>query len=542
MRRAIFHFINSHTLFVEIFIGTILVLAMGFVVGTKTVSHDYFFFDEADYMYAVHQGVANNYLDRGAIPFGHFLKMGFSKGRHKGNNKDLSDYIRSSGDISFYRHYHGPLYFYWLSLGNVFGFRTEASYRWLGYSLVFALIVLMIAGLYSATDSKDLSTILLGPLMLVMSYTVRYTFSQLTPHAIYLVTSLATLIFSALYLKTNNRKYHYLCMISIGLSFLSIEYAILLAITIVLTLWLFRAKLFRGWDLLKMARFAGISLAFFLVPIISLWPSGIFKCTLIKDYLFFAYFALVRGDAYGTDSFWTAWYNRMAAAPMEYSIIIITLFLTPLILRKKVINIPFLIYAILIIITMFRNNSPIPNYVSSLMPCLFFISSQAVGIIFQRLKKPADATPFAVILVALAALNNPVLALNTEGPFQKSPANAIIDAIKAENKHSRVLVPRGYIMALHFYFPDRPFITYAENIDRIRSIDSLAIKEQCSGIIYEGTNAASLENMLSLRVSFQPDTLACSVSGGKMIFYHLSNNPEKQQFLPEVSPIVSKSR
>ena len=74
--------------------------------------------DEADYVYVVRKGFIANYMDSGTLPFTQFLKLGFSAITSQKSKTELSRIIRSADDISVYRHWHGPLYFYYLVTGK----------------------------------------------------------------------------------------------------------------------------------------------------------------------------------------------------------------------------------------------------------------------------------------------------------------------------------------------------------------------------------------------------------------------------------------
>ena len=78
----------------------------------SVVSNNRYGYDEADYMYAASQGLYANYIDKNTLPLAQFLRIGLSKGFQRENRTSLSEFIRASGDIAFYRHYHGPLSLY----------------------------------------------------------------------------------------------------------------------------------------------------------------------------------------------------------------------------------------------------------------------------------------------------------------------------------------------------------------------------------------------------------------------------------------------
>src|ERR1700722_17893743 len=95
----------------------------------RTVSRGPFGYDEADYMYASTQGFVANYLDRGSMGMTVYLERGLALMRDKSQRQSLSQLVRNSGDLDFYRHYHGPIYAYWIACWHALGARDEDVYR-----------------------------------------------------------------------------------------------------------------------------------------------------------------------------------------------------------------------------------------------------------------------------------------------------------------------------------------------------------------------------------------------------------------------------
>src|SRR2546430_3158336 len=77
---------------------------------TRNVSPDPYVYDEADYMYAASLGYFANWTDTPTLPLPEFLRIGMGRGRQTGGRQELSEFIRQSNDVLFYRHWHGPLY------------------------------------------------------------------------------------------------------------------------------------------------------------------------------------------------------------------------------------------------------------------------------------------------------------------------------------------------------------------------------------------------------------------------------------------------
>src|SRR5690348_9525661 len=90
-----------------------LMAIIGVLFARTTPDHP-FSYDEADYMYAGTRGIAANYLDSPSLSLFEFLRKGRELSANPGQGRSMSEYVRASGDITFYRHYHGPMYAYWL--------------------------------------------------------------------------------------------------------------------------------------------------------------------------------------------------------------------------------------------------------------------------------------------------------------------------------------------------------------------------------------------------------------------------------------------
>ena len=71
-----------------------------------------------------------------------FVRTGLESRGQNGNRGSLSEYIRASGDLDFYRHWHGPLYIDWLIAISPFR-HDERLTRMLGMLIPIAGIVML---------------------------------------------------------------------------------------------------------------------------------------------------------------------------------------------------------------------------------------------------------------------------------------------------------------------------------------------------------------------------------------------------------------
>src|SRR5205823_1722757 len=107
-----------------------VILAVFALLIGRLISAQYFSYDESDYAYAASKGFAASYLDRPSISVIDFVRTGLRRGLRSGEWRNLSEYIRHSDDIALYRHFHAPLYFYWLNLIETFSGPKESAVRW----------------------------------------------------------------------------------------------------------------------------------------------------------------------------------------------------------------------------------------------------------------------------------------------------------------------------------------------------------------------------------------------------------------------------
>src|SRR5215472_1597338 len=107
----------SHATFVRVMrhvLALLALLALLLFVITRNVSTDPYIYDEADYMFAASHGLYSNYTDSPTLAISDFVRTGLDRGRDSGQRLALSEQIRASNDVVFYRHWHGPLYLYCL--------------------------------------------------------------------------------------------------------------------------------------------------------------------------------------------------------------------------------------------------------------------------------------------------------------------------------------------------------------------------------------------------------------------------------------------
>jgi hypothetical protein len=446
------------TLLWGVFLSCIVFVVLSFVSfkNAHFLSDALYSYDEADYMYAAEKGFFASYFDRGSLPFDVFFTKGMKNGFDKTKWGQLSKFIRTSDDIAFYRHFHGPLYFYWLQAMESLGFGSEKQMRYATLLLLLFSLVLFCAVLYALFPNQPLIMFLPGIMLFLSGPSTILTFNHITPHGLYLLFSCASLGCCALYCRYGLVRYWYWSMAAASLAFLTIEYSALLILTLLITAWLFRKTHFAAMPGKERFRFVSRSLICFLLPVILLWPGGLFKLTIVKNYLYYAYFTLIRSDFYSSFSTIQVWSMRVMESPFEYLTLFCGIAALPFLIKKNRWLIPFALYALFILLTSLRNHSTFPQYLTSVFPVLYLIAATDLFVFLED--KPALVKTAVPLLISMGIVANCCAFFTFFAPrsYQIIPYEKMslkdLTPLLAEN-NLPVFISRDYIPTIHYYFP-----------------------------------------------------------------------------------------
>src|ERR1019366_1748902 len=225
----------------------VLALATALVVGVfwQTTSARPFFYDEADYVYAGTRGFVNNYLDRPSLSTVEFILQGLSLARDKSQNSSKSKLIRSAGDITFYRHYHGPMYAYWIALCQAAGCRDASDYRASGL-LIHALVTGLIFWFFRiAFPEYPPVAAFAAALTFLLNRTALVAATGITQHVMFGLMAALTLFPLSLFCRTGERRFWYLTAAALGLAFATVETSFILVAAVIFVLGLNGAR--TGW-------------------------------------------------------------------------------------------------------------------------------------------------------------------------------------------------------------------------------------------------------------------------------------------------------
>jgi hypothetical protein len=187
----------------------IFALLAGFLLLAKgTISSGPYDYDESDYMYAISRGVAANWSDSPTLGLPEFIRLGLQRGLSTGQRSALSEEVRNAGDMVFYRHHHGPLYYYWLVAVAGQGKTGSHTMRMLTLTFhVLTFIVIYFGCLWVRPGTTGRLAAILCSLLYLWSFANIRTASEIAPHSVFVLCYISTLLLLGKALETGDRRY-----------------------------------------------------------------------------------------------------------------------------------------------------------------------------------------------------------------------------------------------------------------------------------------------------------------------------------------------
>ena len=169
-------------------------------------------YDEADYMWAGKQGLWANYTDQHGLSFFEFVRKGLELSRDPGKRTSFSQFIRSSGDIGMYRHYHGPMYALWLAVLHKAGVVRENVFRGSGLLIHFGTATAILLGFWAAFPSLPLFAGLVACALYVFNRTGLSAATEITQHGVFAFLCVATLFAASRFFRNLEPRWFYAMM------------------------------------------------------------------------------------------------------------------------------------------------------------------------------------------------------------------------------------------------------------------------------------------------------------------------------------------
>jgi hypothetical protein len=445
-------------------------------------------YDEADYMYSVTLGAHASHCDSPSLPIADFLRMGLESGRAAARRTDLSQYIRSRNDVLFYRHWHGPLYYYPLMAAAALWHYDERAVRRLGmlyHLLAFALLYGGLRWLVPGEQGR-VTALLAGCLYLFSPAAVR-TAGAVMPHTLFVLLYLAAVLLLGKFRETGRLACWWGAVAVTGLALCTLEVGLVLVATLAACCWLERKGVFAGWAPRRWACFLAQSAGVLLGVVLLVWPAALWKLSLLKACLFMAYLSAKRESAWGEVGFFDSWRQRLLGAPVEWGLVALAVAIWVCVPRRRVrAALPALVFGGLMLASVLRVVSTYPRYTVTYLPALELFASLVLAAALMRLRPVPRYALLAAACLALLATSGSQLRRIQEPPREQ--AWALIDFVGAQGpENRRILVPQELVPVLHYYFPKTAISGYQGEGEAAR----LASTGQYDGVLsVEGTTPA----------------------------------------------------
>lgn len=424
------------------------ILILGFAFLThNSISHEPYAYDEADYLYATERGPAANAFETAAIPIPKLVDAGLHRGRSAGQKIALSEWLRDSNDISFYRHWHGPLVFYYLMAVDAAGGTSEAANR--RAILLFPFLTLLVTFfgcLLILPDAMKIPGAALTTALVSWHY-VSVQPTEVAPHQLFALLFVASLVLLGAALSTGRRIYWYLSVAAAALEFVTMEVAFVLAIVLAFAAWKERRAL--SMNLRTVLQ----SVALFAGTVVVLWPAALLQMSFLKGYMLHAYMAAFRKAVWGEVTLAGTWRWRLTHNPVHWALLIVAviLFFRMKDLPTRKIAWPFLLYGCLMLLLVMRVATVTPRYDLPFAQAFDFFTGLVLTAALFRLRAPVMATAIAAICAACFIATSIALGPRYEQPSRSSE---VLAAVRREGVGSdRLLVPHDDLPVIHYYFP-----------------------------------------------------------------------------------------
>jgi hypothetical protein len=433
----------------------IAVAAVMLYASRGTVIFAPYTYDEPDYMYAVSLGWSANMLDSPTLSFPEFLKLGLDRNHKQGESTDLSELIRDRGDVVFYRHWHGPLYSGWLALAHAFADREMAVREWNFAFPIAAGALIYFGALWLLPPTAGFSAAILGCIFYLWSYPVIRS-TELAPHQLFALCVTAALLLMARMFKDENspRRWWYAAVAVSAIAFCVLEVAFALIFTLLICSCLLRERLQPDWA------FAAKSVGLFVGSVFVLWPGALLKLSFIKAYLFMAYLALLRHDAWGAGvSLGETWRIRLIQSPLPWVLAAVGAVYFLRHRRETRVLLPVAIFTIAMAAALARVNTSMARYTLPMWPGVVLFGAFATGVMLANWKPVARAAAVAGLCVVMLATSWPDLRRNL--PRRDTRSEAMFALVREQGLAAKnVLVPHEDLPMLHYYFAGSRFKSY----------------------------------------------------------------------------------
>jgi len=433
-------------------------------------------YDEADYMFAASLGIGNNWDDSGTMPIAQFVSTGRRQGTDPQQRAALSALARSSDDPLVYRHWHGPLYFFYLAAVSKLGM-NEHGIRSCSFAFIALTALLMYFGslwILGGTEGQ-IAAILSSALFLWSPVTLQI--SELAPHMLFVLIYIGLLLLLTRAESGIGKLCYYAAVCCAALAFCTLEVAFVDILLVGIFAWRHRTKL--GPHLMRN------SIGVFLGTVLIVWPTAFLKLSFAKAYLVMAYLAVFRKGAWGNVTFSDTWIDRFETSPAEWCLVALALIVffasrrSRMQERSRTGATIFLLFSGLMILANIKVYTDITRYVTVFFAALELFTGWILARVLAHIARPWLRYGTLAAVCALL-IWNAYYGLSGFMTQEDPRPMEMLRAIRENGVAERTLVaPRGYLPIFHYYFPHMHIVGY----DSESQIP--AMRDQADAVLYE---------------------------------------------------------
>jgi hypothetical protein len=364
--------------------------------------------------------------------------------------------VRNSNDVSFYRHWHGPLFFYYLMLVDRVS-RSEFGHR--EAILLFPLLTLAVVWFGSLRifpERMKYGGAALTTALVAWNFAATRS-SEIAPHQLYAFTAISSLVFLSLAILKGDRRSWYLSVAFAALGFLTLEIAFTLAITLLIVAWIERRAL--GTNPAMLAK----SAALFLGIVFVLWPASILRFSFVKAYFSLAYISLLR-KPWGDTTLADSWLMRLEHSPVQWGLtaLAIVLFFARPKLPVRRVALPFLLGGGVTLAVMARVANDTARYDLPYAEAFALFTGLTLAAVLYDCKPLARYG--AIAGIAAGCLATTWVAMESTREIAPSPVTQVLEAVRQDGLCSAsILAPQDLVPVLHYYFPGTRLRAYRDD-------------------------------------------------------------------------------
>ncbi len=476
----------------------ICLYALVALIYAPVISDHPFGYDEADYMWAGKQGLWANYSGEHAISLVEFVRKGLELSRHAGERQSLSEYIRSTGDIDFYRHYHGPMYVYWLALLHRAGVREENVFRGSGLLIHFASATLILFGIWAIFPSLPPIAALLACALFVFDRAALSAASGITQHVLFTFFCIASLLACSRFLRNLELKWFYASVALIACAVCTVETSVLMLAALGVSMIVEHRRIRMKWPTLRgLGGLIGRGIGVFALTMLVCWPMGVLKLGIAKGFLQLAYIAVYR-KTFSPLGPLGLWETEFSVSPAEFSLLVagaVTAFILWRGFAQRRELLPWLAFIVVFFLVTLKVTVPYTYYYAPLTASFAVATGAAAGILWNRWPWLGRAGLLLVILTSIIAMTIPFREVLRQGKATRPDESSVLKLVGEYPVEvgRQLYLPFQLVPMLHYYHPDIKTVGYDFDFSLSRLADGILSKDAAGIMFCEASFCDGLE-------------------------------------------------